>query len=416
MLAGKHCWQLAFIVIVIGYYLSFAVWPGLLRFVGVAPLFGWFSDSFAIMAANDAKAAGLDPYAINPLDPLGRPHVYSHWWLNLSALGLTRGHNFILGGFFVAAFFVAVFWRLRPCTAGEAGWYFCVIAAGPVVLGVERANNDLLILGLLMPVVPMLLSNREWLRWCALIPVVVATGLKFYPAVGALLFLAGGSRREVIGRSLAVAVLLVLVALEVRGDLARMGQLAPSPQGVTTLGAEQVFIYFGFGKSAAMLSGLVVGAAIVVAARPWRWFAGWTVAVGDREMWWVFILGTVLLTGCFFAGSSFSYRLVYCLFLAPFLWRTMFDSKAPVVIRRLARVTGGLMIFMLWGDTLAVVLLNSWLTPENTEEILKLSDDYAIAVEPLVWAFFGCLMCFLAGFGCEVRKVFFEGSGKIRTV
>jgi hypothetical protein len=407
ILSGGRFWYPAFIVVVIGYYLAFAVYPGLFDVIGLGHSRGWFLDSYAILASNDALAAGRDAYSYNPLDPLGRPHVYSHWWLNLSALGFTRGNNFVLGSFFVGAFFTAVLGWLRPRSAGEAIWYFCVITAGSIVLGVERANNDLLMLALLMPVVPMLRSDREWVRWGALIPVVVATALKFYPAVGALVLLAGVSRREVIGRGLTVAVLLVLVALDVRGDMERIAPFLPDPQGLVTLGAEQVFIYFGLGKPAAVLCGVVTGLVAMIAVRPWRWFEGWAVAERDREKWLVFVLGAALLTGCFFAGSSYGYRLIYCLFLAPFLWRMMGDTEAPVILRRLARVTGGLMIFVLWADSLASAVLSNRMTPANAEHLLKLADGFAIAGEPLVWAFFGCLLCFLAGFGREVWRVLF---------
>ena len=42
------------------------------------------------LAALDATRAGLDPHAVNPLDALRRPHVYSDWWLTLRWLGIGR--------------------------------------------------------------------------------------------------------------------------------------------------------------------------------------------------------------------------------------------------------------------------------------------------------------------------------------
>jgi hypothetical protein len=411
VLAGVNRWWPVFVAAVTGYYLSFALFSELFRLVGVGHMFGWFFDSYAILASNDAAAAGKDAFAYNPLDPLGRPHVYSHWWLNLSALGLTRGHNFILGGFFVVSFFAAVFWWLRPRTAGEAGWYWLVIAAGPVVLGVERANNDLLMLALLMPVVPMMRSDRGWVRWCALIPVAVATGLKFYPAVAALVLLAGENRREVTGRGLTAAAVLVLVGLDVRGDLAKMGGFVPNPSGLMTFGAGQVFAYFGMGKAAAAMCGVLLGVATMIALRPWRWFSGWVVAEKDRGAWLAFVLGAVVLTGCFFAGSSYGYRLIYGVLLAPFLWRLTRDAEAPAKVRRLGRVTAGLLMFLLWGDMLAAAVLSPLITAESAARIQWIADQFAIWGEPLVWAFFTCLSCFLAVYVREVWRVVFSPRG-----
>lgn len=388
-------------------YLGLALNPEWFRLLGVGHLFGWFFDSYAILAANDLAAAGGDAFGPNPLDPLGRPHVYSHWWLGLSALGLTRAHNFILGGFFVAAFFTAVFAWLRPRGAGEAGWYMAILLAGPVVLGVERANNDLLMLALMMPVAPLLAAERGWVRWCALVPVALAAGLKFYPAAGALVLLAGASRKEVWARGVAAGALLLVVGLDVRGDLALMGDFVPHPGGLMTFGAGQVFEYFGAEKAAAKAWGLLAGAMLLAMLRPWRWFAGWVVAPEDRALWWGFVLGAVLLTGCFFAGSSYGYRLIYCVLMAPFLWRLVRRGAAPAGVVRLARMTAGLMFFMLWGDAVTTAVLNAMITPESSAAILAVAEGVAIWGEPLTWAFFICLGCFVAGFAREVCGVVF---------
>ena len=48
--------------------LCFACWPDRFRALGVNHLGVWFLDLHAILASCDAVAAGLDPYAANPLD------------------------------------------------------------------------------------------------------------------------------------------------------------------------------------------------------------------------------------------------------------------------------------------------------------------------------------------------------------
>src|SRR5688500_1933646 len=83
------CWIIFFLLhpeyltdVGVGHY-RFVVGPDEFREI-------WFMDTTAILAANDAVTAGLDPYASNPLDLLRRPHVYGPAWLHLRHFGLTR--------------------------------------------------------------------------------------------------------------------------------------------------------------------------------------------------------------------------------------------------------------------------------------------------------------------------------------
>ena len=120
-----------FVVIPAVYFASFAFYPGLFLIVGVNHYGVWFLDSFAILASNDALARGLDPYGPNALDYFNRPHVYSHWWLGLGKLGLTRADNFWLGLSLVVAFLATVAARLRPREPREVLWYWVVLCSSP---------------------------------------------------------------------------------------------------------------------------------------------------------------------------------------------------------------------------------------------------------------------------------------------
>jgi hypothetical protein len=97
----------------------FAAMPDRFRALGVNHLGPWFLDLYAILASNDALARGLDPYAHNPLDVFGRPHVYSHWWLSLGSVGLTRDDILWLGAALGTAFVGAALAWLRPRRLGE---------------------------------------------------------------------------------------------------------------------------------------------------------------------------------------------------------------------------------------------------------------------------------------------------------
>src|SRR4051812_23648789 len=48
-----------------------------------------FLDLRALISAGEIQQQGLDPHVSNPLDPYGRVHGYSDWWLILGRLGVT---------------------------------------------------------------------------------------------------------------------------------------------------------------------------------------------------------------------------------------------------------------------------------------------------------------------------------------
>ena len=180
---------LLLLVITLAGWLSCGVWPRVLAALGVTDYGRWYLDSYAVLAAVDAVRAGVDPNSANPLDPFLRNHKYSDWWFALRWLGLTREYNFALGSAWIAAFLAAVGWTARPRTLREAGWLAVLLVSPPVLLAVNRANNDLVIF-VLLALCGVAAVGATWGRQVfAVGALVLATGLKFYPAPAALAFL-----------------------------------------------------------------------------------------------------------------------------------------------------------------------------------------------------------------------------------
>lgn len=405
-------WRFFFVVLTIAYYFLFALFPSLFQYVGVTHFWGWFLDSHAIVAASDAAAAGLDVYTVNPLDTLGRPHVYPRLWLQLSELGFTREHNFLLGGLFVAGFFTAAILWLSPRSMIEALGCFGLMASGAIVLGVERANNDLFVFTLLMSVIPLISSNRQWVRWLALIPILAATALKFYPAVAALILVAGGGRREILGRAALAGMLLATFFYLERADLITVSGVVPAPRGLISFGADQLFPASGVASpiKVGIVALIILGATLL--CRPWRWFGGWNPSEVCPRNWNGFVLGATVLIGCFFAGSSFVYRLVFCIMLAPFLWHVVRDTSAPLSIIRLGWVTTICMFFMLWSDMtlLAVIMCYSAQgQPDWAMDVILLFLDVKNFV---VLGFFTSLSFFMSRYIFEVCALICHGARK----
>ena len=157
-----------------------------------------FLDSHAILAAGDAVRAGLDPWKVNPLDALGRPHCYSSWWLAAAPLGLTRADNAWVGPLWQAAFLLTALLILRPDSLRGMLLAAAVLFSPPVLLGVSRANNDLPVFALLgLGLLALSSRKRGATAWFGG-SVVVATGLKFYPVAAAAALVSLRPRRHAL--------------------------------------------------------------------------------------------------------------------------------------------------------------------------------------------------------------------------
>jgi len=381
-----------------GVYLTFYVWPGLLWYAGVQHYDVWFADTLALLASSDAAATGFNPYAPNPLDVFQRPHVYSHWWLQLSSLGLTREDLVWLGPAVVGAFWLAAFHWLRPRSVRQLAFHIAVLVASPMLLALDRANNDLVVFLVLTPLVPCLLSPRPWVRLLAPLLVAAAAGLKYFPAAAGLVLLAAAPPRELRWRLIAGMALLVVVGLSVAPDLARFGPLAPKPSGWMSFGAASAFTTLGWTGAGATATCLA-GAAVLLA---WGWCSprldGWTPRPEQQREWLGFVLGAALLCGCFFTSANFSYRWVFAVWLAPFLWTLGADAAAPAGARRLANATRWLLLAALWLDTFfswVVIAGRGHLPTDLLRAWVKWS---FLGEQPVIWALFGCLLWFLARF------------------
>ena len=120
----------------------------------------WFVDTDVLLAASDAHALGRD-----------EPLWYSDWWLQLHALGLSRADTLGLGLGLAVVFLLVALLVLRPENLSEAVFCWLVLCSPPVLLGVNRANMDLLIFAGLALAGWLLTHPARTLRW--LTPLVI---------------------------------------------------------------------------------------------------------------------------------------------------------------------------------------------------------------------------------------------------
>jgi hypothetical protein len=157
---------------------------------------GPFEDLQTITFSIDCQRAGRDPYT-SSCDPLERPLNYPPAWLLLGHLGVSGSRNGVLGAILCGLMAVAMIMLFPTRKLFSGACVFVAVFSRPIVLALERANNDLVIFSLLVivcAVAPLLKSRMR--AWFLTIGVIVLTCLKIYPIVASVALLK--SRRTIL--------------------------------------------------------------------------------------------------------------------------------------------------------------------------------------------------------------------------
>ena len=374
-------------------WLGCALWPRLLGLLGIYDYGMFYLDSYAILAALDAVRAGVDPHAVNGFDSLLRYHIYSDWWLALRWLGLGREHNFLVGSVWVGTFALTAWATVRPRHWREALWLAALLVSPPVLLAVNRANNDLVIFVVLAGCAVAATSARWGRSLLGVGCLALATGLKYYPAPAALAFLwvRPGRRMPavVLGALLAAGLALASVWPQVaRGRLT-------VPSGVHVMGAPLWWREFGWSDNAAALPGVLVIVAGAVALTLGRVTAGLAERGEPRERLRA-ALGALVLLTCFAAGVNYAYRWIFILWPALWVGRLAADRSLPGRQRCAARAGCALIGICLWLDGGLCVAVNL-LPPRDPVWVGHVQQVFRLWTQPLDWL----LMILLAGWVLE---------------
>jgi len=374
-------------------WMACVLWPKILTSLGLAAYGMTYLDSYAILAALDAVRAGQDPHAVNPLDSLGRWHVYSDWWLAMRWLGVGRTDNFLVGSTWVGTFALSCWLAVRPRNLREVGWMAAMLLSPPFLLAFLRANNDLVIFVLLM-LCGVAASGTGWLRQLLGVGfLVLTTGLKYYPATAAAAFLwIRPLRRMPVLVALAGAGVAVTL-LDVWPQMARARFRIDS--GVHTMGAPLLGRDLGWSDQTSQWLSLLVlalGAAGFVRGR----FTTGLASRGEPRERMLAVMGAILLLACFMAGVNYAYRWIFIFWIALWLWRQSAPGAGTARETRTARVACMLLMLCLWLDGALCVVFNR-IIPLLPAQFAALDVPWRLLTQPLQWA----LMMLLAGWLLE---------------
>lgn len=346
--------------------------PGVMEALGVHPLKPLYSDLIAILAAGDAQAAGLDPYAHNPLDPFNRPHVYGPWWLVADDLGLTRADAWWLGSLLMLTVAVAGAAWLAPREGRGTAAAALLLLAPPMLLALERANNDLVVLLLLIGAAWAITRRGSWIAAVGGTAVVTAAALKLYPLAALPALAARATNR---GRALGwVAIAAAGCAAVTLGSLATYRMIAAmAPEPLTIFGYGAKLTYYVFLTIPEQRGWLMLGALPCLAVflgAAWRHrLALWRLVPSAGLDAAGYVAGAACWMLCYASTISFPYRLVLLLLPAR-QWLAATANPA-------ARLQFGVALFVVW-------------TPALTEHLLVLNaDESQFTGPPLAWIALG---------------------------
>lgn len=350
--------RLLFVTVLLLVYGTLALQPEIMGAFGVAKLGPWFRDAYAMLAASDSAQAGYNPFVENPYDLIGERHIYPDWWFVLGAAGLDRSDHIAFGLGIVLMFWLAVFWVLPLATIRQAWVAVGICASPPFWLAFNRGNPDLLMFALLTLTAGLVLSGGRWCGRLALLPLILAVGLKYYPVLGAVVLLwpAVTARERVIRLGLA-ALALGWVGWTLRDAIANYLAVGWLARGQLVFGAAALPMKAGLDGAACAQLGRIVGAALVAWAALQTRHEPVSIDHGNKPAL-LFVLGVALLAGNFFLTVGFLYKIIFAVWLLPafLVWA---EGDGPH--RRFARFWLGTLLALVWFVPLVCVVSPLWL-------------------------------------------------------
>lgn len=349
-----------------------------------------FMDLHGILAACDAAQAGVDPFRPNDFDPYHRPHVYTEWWLELARLGLGRSDTIWLGSVLIAVVLVTAVVLVGPRTRAEGVALFLLLVSPALLLAVNRANNDLVVF-VLVSCGLLCFRPVNWpLRALGILLFATAAVLKYYPLVTLVVLLDLRTRRELAAGLALYGLVLVLAWPGLEPGLKSAARFMPQPDWLYAFGAPVFLRNLGVTATA----GWLVPAVLLAAWALWR--AGGKIAEppaggspreqsAERE----FMCGAAMLVGLFFLGTSYVYKLIFAVWLLPWLWEEQRDPAES----RWCRITRRLLLAVVWLEGAMAVVLN--LGPWSQSVALGLLKVSLTVSQLLTWALVACLLRFL---------------------
>jgi hypothetical protein len=331
------------------------------RHIGVSHMKPLFADLHAVLSAIECHGRGLNVYVTNPCDVASRVHVYGSLWLELGALGLGAAHLFSKG-FLVNIVFMAIsVWLIKPSSRREFLVSALILLSPAVTLGVERANNDLIVFSLLAGAAVLFTKPQQTARVSGLIVIYLSALLKFYPSVlfAAAVIIAKRNKKNFLMTAAAASGLFIAWLATNYAELLFVKTIVPKPLDFYATGARALLAYVGRPypwiltvPAIWLWIGFMVLITTVSIILAYRLKLSGTSHTKSTLNYVLFIFGLLVLFSTYAINSNYDYRWIFFIFTVPLLFeikRTALNEKLP---RRLVSSAFIFALITMWTEAL----------------------------------------------------------------
>lgn len=319
-----------------------------------------FADLRTVTGLSITLAQGYDPMIYNPGDPWQRPFNYPPIWKILPLLGVKPEHTTLLGLLFIGLFLIGLCLAFADLTWAETGFLMAGLLSPAVLLGIERANADLLIFFLIALAIWTIETSPCWTA----IILQTAIVLKLYPLFSLPMLTRVKQRTFLRLVSLILGISLLYFLVDFREILMTSTATLKSynlSYGITVLPQRLARSpYTNFASKSLLLTSITAAGFVIGAA----WLGiklDFSNSYRTASFLDAFRAGSAIYVGTFFLGSNFDYRLMFLLLTIPQL--THWWQEKDVLIRRIAKITGGALYLSLWHRLILRGL--EWLLPAD---------------------------------------------------
>jgi len=342
----SSCVMLGLSFLVYGYDNTWRLW-------NIPTMNPYFADARVITSASESRAMGYDPLQQNPADIMWRRMNYPRIWMTLCPANVGQRHTLYFGLTFIALFLVGIV----AYAAGIVDYLSAQLVlfgvfSPAVMLGVERANSDLLIFFLAAVAILLLSRNSILSKVVGFGSICVAFVLKLFP-IFAFVYLLKHKRSALITLGLVVVVLGAIYTAITYDDLVLVRRGTPKSKtlsygiNVAWMKAQQYNPRLGGTiknvSYVAVCIGFLASAMGYLAER-----RGYDAATGrnDRKRIDAFRVGSGIYIGTFLLGNNWDYRLMFLLFTLPQL--ALWAKSAGPAVAWFARIVIGAMLVSMW--------------------------------------------------------------------
>jgi hypothetical protein len=334
---------------------------GLWAYVGVPHMDPLYGDLHAILSAIDCDQRGVNVFVNNPCDALGRVHVYGSIWLSLSIFGVDQASLSILGSSINILFMTVVVTLINPRSISQFAIAIIILFSPAVTLGLERANNDL-ILFILTALSALLLALRSRAATvCSLCLIGLSSALKIYPSIlfGAVLLALKWRRKELVFILVLSSLLITFWLLTSLSEILLLKDLVPKPLDHYTTGAKALFVYLSRPYPQILLISEIAYLAIfvcfVVASALWlarRIDPSPFQSMRLSLQFVFFIFGLTILFFTYTVNSNYDYRWIFFILSIPYLFCLQQASSNHASIKKMATLSFICASIVMWTEAL----------------------------------------------------------------